>query len=467
MLYLFWCANEHNQFRLQEFDALAEVFGLTLNWIFRSSDHPWVILDLNSEAEAAQLNSRSLSIKYCVELWAEGDGYKQFHENLKQSAFVNNSKWFDEKISFKVHIESFNKKINGADKREKIESLSYLPIEGPVNLSSPDVVFSYFEFHGFDQNNLPDQPLKIMFGRLVGEGQRERIRKLDIKKRKFIGNTTMDPQLALLMANIGKVRLGSLVLDPFVGTGSLLLAAAEFGGYVVGSDIDYLTLHARTRPSRVGQKKRAEDESMVANFDQYNLTSHYLGVIASDFSLQPWRPGAWLDCVITDPPYGIREGTTRVGTDKDYSDSSIPQEYLNSHYPQKVSYSLEQLLRDLLNFSARSLVEGGRLVYWLPVIRQQYNVETSVPSHPDLRLICDCEQVLSSNTSRRLIVMEKHENTGGEAVVSSHLALFKDQFYLPLAGNISRKERKARIKEHGHLNLTEEEIKQFTNNAKS
>ena len=87
-----------------------------------------------------------------------------------------------------------------------------------------------------------------MFGRLVGEGQRDRIRKLDIKKRKFIGNTTMDPQLALLMANIGKVREGSTVLDPFVGTGSLLLAAAEFGGFVLGSDIDYLTLHARTRP---------------------------------------------------------------------------------------------------------------------------------------------------------------------------------------------------------------------------
>ena len=81
-----------------------------------------------------------------------------------------------------------------------------------------------------------------------------------------------------------------------------------------------------------------------------------------------------------------------MGTDKDYSDSSIPQEYLGSHYPQKVSYSLEQLLKDLLNFSAGALVEGGRLVYWLPVIRQQYTV-ASVPSHPALALVCDCEQV--------------------------------------------------------------------------
>ena len=62
--------------------------------------------------------------------------------------------------------------------------------------------------------------------------------------------------LAFLMANLGLVDLGKLVLDPFVGTGSLLLAAAQFGGLVCGGDIDFLTLHARSRPSRVGQKIR-------------------------------------------------------------------------------------------------------------------------------------------------------------------------------------------------------------------
>ena len=55
--------------------------------------------------------------------------------------------------------------------------------------------------------------------------------------RRFIGNTTMDPQLSLLMSNLALVRNGGLVLDPFVGTGSLLVAAAQFGGYVMGGDI--------------------------------------------------------------------------------------------------------------------------------------------------------------------------------------------------------------------------------------
>jgi len=468
--FLFWCANEHNQFRIQEFESLSKVFGISLSWVFKSSEHPWVILDLPGEAEARQLNSRSLSIKYCVELWAQGEGYQKFHDNLKKSEFSKDSPWFDQKTSFKVHVESFNKKYTPAMKMDKIESVSYLPIKGPVKLTDPDVVFTYFEFHGFDQNNLPPEPESIMFGRLIGEGQRDKINKLNIKKRKFIGNTTMDPTLALLMANLAKVKIGSMVLDPFVGTGSLLLAAAEFGGYVAGSDIDYLTLHARTRPSRKGQKKRAEDESMVANFDQYGLTDRYLGVIASDFSICPLRDVPWLDCIITDPPYGIREGTTKVGTDKDYSNSSIPEELLSQHYPQKVSYSLEQLLKDLLNYSARCLVPGGRLVYWLPVIRQHYTIN-SAPCHPGLNLVADCEQILSTNTARRLIVMERNELdisevSGDLAQVSSHLSDFRDQSYLPLAGNMSRKERKARIKEFGHLNLSEEEIKKF-NSIKS
>lgn len=42
---------------------------------------------------------------------------------------------------------------------------------------------------------------------------------LNLKKRKFIGTTSMDAQLSLIMANIAKVRSGDLVLDPFVGSG--------------------------------------------------------------------------------------------------------------------------------------------------------------------------------------------------------------------------------------------------------
>ena len=56
----------------------------------------------------------------------------------------------------------------------------------------------------------------------------------------------------------------------------------------------------------------SEDESTLANFEQYGLAERYPGVMVSDFSISPLLVQPWLDCVITDPPYGIRERMTQT-----------------------------------------------------------------------------------------------------------------------------------------------------------
>ena len=55
----------------------------------------------------------------------------------------------------------------------------------------------------------------------------------------------MDPLLSLVMANQACVKKSSLVYDPFVGTGSLLIGAAHFGAVAAGADIDKSLLHGR------------------------------------------------------------------------------------------------------------------------------------------------------------------------------------------------------------------------------
>lgn len=64
----------------------------------------------------------------------------------------------------------------------------------------------------------------------VVDGQRELIQTHSLKKRHFIGNTSMDAQLALVMANQARVDHADVIYDPFVGSGSLFIAAAHFGG---------------------------------------------------------------------------------------------------------------------------------------------------------------------------------------------------------------------------------------------
>lgn len=57
------------------------------------------------------------------------------------------------------------------------------------------------------------------FSLQIADGQRELIRSHSVKKRHFIGNTSMDAGLSFIMANHAKVKADDLVYDPFVGTG--------------------------------------------------------------------------------------------------------------------------------------------------------------------------------------------------------------------------------------------------------
>ncbi|TRY78197.1 hypothetical protein TCAL_06763 [Tigriopus californicus] len=437
-------AHKLDQKRIEAFMA-----KINLKWVDQNEKMPWIILDLESESQARQILSRSLSVKYCIHLWGSGDGVPKMHEAVKAFPSEFKEPYFLESLSFKVYVEAFMKKLTMAQRVERIETFDYLPIKGPIRMKDPDVIFSYFEYYGDDQNRLDEHPRQAFFGRFIGDGQRHLMSKLSIKTRKFIGNTTMDPLLSLFMANLSLVRPNDLVLDPFVGTGSIPVAAAQFGAFILGSDIDFLVIHAKTRPSRWKQKIRAQDESMKANFQQYGLAAKYLDVVVADSSRPIWARKSILNAIVTDPPYGIRETILKVGTEK--KDLVIPEEFLETHYPQKVEYGISDVFYDLLNFGAESLCERGRLAFWLPVNREEYS-EERLPRHPNLVLKFNVEQVLSCHTSRRLLVMEKvTTKEGGRAVPQEAIPDFRDSIQSAYA--LDKKDRKERIKKFGHLNL--------------
>ena len=55
----------------------------------------------------------------------------------------------------------------------------------------------------------------------------------------------MEAGIAMVMANMAQIKPNQLVCDPFVGSGSLLVACAHFGAHVMGGDIDYNIIHAK------------------------------------------------------------------------------------------------------------------------------------------------------------------------------------------------------------------------------
>ncbi|XP_069830989.1 tRNA (guanine(10)-N2)-methyltransferase homolog isoform X2 [Dendropsophus ebraccatus] len=234
--------------------------------------------------------------------------------------------------------------------------------------------------------------------------------------------------------------------------GGLLVPCAHFGAYVCGTEIDYNTVHGRGKATRMNQKWRGPDENIRANLRQYGLEKHYLDILVSDASKPIWRKGPLFDAIITDPPYGIRESTRKTGTQKEIMKTD---QFPESHVPVQLTYHLSDIFLDLLNFAAEFLVVGGRLVYWLPVYRPEYTNEV-VPRHPCLKLISNCEQMLSSHTSRRLITMEKvkefedkdqyaHLEDGQHLLYQGHNS-FREKYFSGLAKRIARGER-ARARE--------------------
>jgi tRNA (guanine10-N2)-methyltransferase len=220
------------------------------------------------------------------------------------------------------------------------------------------------------------------------------------------------------MANQALATPGKVVYDPFVGTGSFLFTCAHFGSFTMGSDID-------------GRQIRGKGKAGVhSNIEQYNLQGRVLDALVFDICHNPWRSQPWLDAIVTDPPYGVRAGAKTLGRKDDKelamrSYEGIPMHTREDYYPPTKPYEMSQVLVDLLNFAAEHLVTGGRLVYWLPTVVDEYSNE-DIPQHPCMELISNSEQNFGY-WSRRLISMEKIKDWNKNSVASVEKGLTKEE----------------------------------------
>ncbi|KAI8974652.1 S-adenosyl-L-methionine-dependent methyltransferase [Pilobolus umbonatus] len=402
--YLIQFAQLHEDFRLAEFKALAkyEQVKYTCKEEEYSLDNPFLRVELTSDEEAKKLVKRAILIKNIYALWGEGANYDQVHQQVK----TTRAQWSQYKTcSFKFVVSAFGSTVVKARQLEVIHSFSYLGFEGAIDMKNPDVQFHVLEDYGCENGNQHDKPLHkdplhIYMGKLVARGSRDLVNLYNLKKRKYLGTTSMDAELSLVMANQAQAGPGKLIYDPFVGTGSFLFTCAHFGSYTMGSDIDGRQIRGKSKNSGV-----------QSNIEQYNLKGRVLDTLVFDITHHPWRTTKpWIDAIVTDPPYGVRAGAKKLGRNdgKDLmmrSYDGIPMHTREDYYPPTKPYEMSEVLDDLLAFSAQHLVMGGRLVYWLPTIVDEYS-NKDVPEHPSMKLISNSEQNFGQ-WSRRLITMEK------------------------------------------------------------
>lgn len=201
--------------------------------------------------------------------------------------------------SFKFYVESFNGKRSQSEQHGIIEQFAYLGLNGPIAMKNPDMTFSVMEEY---KNKHVKAPTRVFLGRLLAIGSRHLVDTYDLKKRHYIGTTSMDAELGLITANFAHAAPGRVAYDPFVGTGSFLVSCSHFGAYTLGSDIDGRQVR--------GKKGR----SVLSNFKQYGLVSTYLDGFVSDLTNTPLRKTRFLDAIVCDPPYGVREGLRVLGS---------------------------------------------------------------------------------------------------------------------------------------------------------
>lgn len=410
--FLLHFAHEHIPFRWTEFLALTSKFDCKFKLISKD-DHietrPYIIVELENEADTHKLVQSakgSYLLKGLFELWAQSDrSLEHLAEEATKSAQFLSKVYSKSDQTFRVNCESFGAKTSQSTKVEWIRKMIFLEtFQSRPDLSNPKQIYSIFEMNEKRTDN--GLPIKeYYFGRQLTQGDRATIHAINLKERTFIANTSMDPMLSLISANCAKVKPNDVVYDPFVGSGSLLIAAAHMGAYVMGSDIDWMLLHGKSRPSRKGQVSRKEGESVRANLRQYSLEDRYLDVMVSDITRSPLVDKFTVDSIISDPPYGVRECSEKIG-------GALKERHtVKEHkvrYPSKVSYTMGELFSDLLSLSVKHLSLHGRLVFYLPVTKVNGLADDAfIPKHPCLNLVSYCEQPLAAKISRLMVVMEK------------------------------------------------------------
>ena len=368
-----------------------------------------------------EMLSRCVLIRSVVELWGAGISIEECASSVQSYAAnatnaTNIAKHHQSTDrSWKITVHTLGSKYNRDEQNAMRDHFAFLNYGGTVQMNAPDDEYIFIREMSLNTKGgplyprlsevkelIPENdrrpPLAAYFGRILGgeRNWRSDLERYSLKKRVYLGPTSMDAELSLVMTNLARVTSQSLAFDPFVGTGSILLSCGLRGARCVGTDIDLRVLR--------GEGKK---EDVFSNFRQYKLARPEL--IRSDNSLyhRHYRSHEPLyDAIVTDPPYGIRAGARKSGSRREEV-RAVREEHRGDHIAQTRPYAVSDVMADLLDVSARTLAMGGRLVYVIPSMTD-FDEATDLPRHECLRLLYTCFQPLQHpELGRRTVTMEK------------------------------------------------------------
>ncbi|MCQ2078779.1 MAG: RsmD family RNA methyltransferase [archaeon] len=175
--------------------------------------------------------------------------------------------------TFAIRYRRFEGLLPDVDSQKLIRRIgAILSKNNDVDLKNPDVVV----------HMLISDRIHLHIERKVFNADLLRERK--VSERPFFSPISLHPKYARALINLTGVKRGGTVLDPFCGTGGIVIEAANMGMRAIASDFDK-EMVAGTRE----------------NMAYYNLPLHDFETI--DISEIPER-FTEIDAIACDPPYG-------------------------------------------------------------------------------------------------------------------------------------------------------------------
>lgn len=173
-------------------------------------------------------------------------------------------------------IKEYLKNLNIPELEKKIGEAILNSTLGRVDVKTPEVTIRFF---------LTSNSLVLGVQKVRADFKQFSLRRP--RKRPFFHPEALDPKLSRVFVNLARARKEKLLVDPFCGTGSILLEGGIIGVKVLGLDV-----------------RRDMVEGCLKNLKAYNVNP--VGVIRADATKPPLRRA---DSIATDPPYG-RASTT-------------------------------------------------------------------------------------------------------------------------------------------------------------
>jgi tRNA (guanine10-N2)-methyltransferase len=474
----FSCSQTLLAFRVPELLSVADMVGVNLKVLESpplpqtSPEHSvdanvegssFAVIQVDSEAAVQALAARCVLVKGWHLLIAQGTSVDEIVSTLERytaspplgdAAVEQWHRWTDASLTFRYQVDSAGHKIGEGEKRALISKFAAAGHRGAVSMQSPSVTFHLFLQYapvetpaGATQHaRAGGELIRVYHAVSLLAGARGHLMDFfSLKKRPYIGTTSMPPELTFLMSNFAHVRRNDLVYDPFCGTGSSLVSCAHWGAKVFGTDMDGRVLRSGT--GRISGQMRqqqtiafqsiddhwaslrtsdshgddhfaftSEDRaqpSMLTNFKGYHFSTtperFRMNFSRWDHMFTPLVQGreGFLDAIISDPPYGVREQKRKI--DQEHLTATSGPECSSSNTISGSSmadeYEISDMVVDVVIFAARALVVGGRLTFWHPTTYQYHPDE--LPSHPCMELEWDLGQQVTLKMTRRLVTMRK------------------------------------------------------------